>query len=98
MPVSDMAVYLLHFSGSVAHARHYIGYSEDVPRRLKQHRAGVASPLTRAAAQAGLHIGVARVWWNGDRALERKLKNRHEAPRLCPICRAAARKGSEDHG
>ncbi len=30
--------------------------------------------------------------WPGDRALERRLKNRKEAPALCPICNPKAMK------
>jgi predicted GIY-YIG superfamily endonuclease len=87
-----MSVYLLHFSRPHHHARHYLGYAENVPRRVRQHRAGQASPLTAAAVDSGITLCVARVWWNGDRALERRLKDRHEAPRLCPLCCKARRK------
>jgi hypothetical protein len=38
---------------------------------------------------AGIGFEVARTW-DGDRRLERRLKNQRNAPaRLCPICRAA---------
>jgi hypothetical protein len=38
-------------------------------------------------AQAGIVVQLARTW-EGDRQLERRLKNGHNAPaRLCPLCR-----------
>ena len=41
-------VYLLHFDRSYRHARHYIGFTQN----LEQHRAGRGSPLVAAAAIA----------------------------------------------
>jgi hypothetical protein len=40
----------------------------------------------RAITLAGITWKVARVWNDGDRALERRLKRRKSGPRLCPIC------------
>jgi hypothetical protein len=34
---------------------------------------------------AGITFVVSRTW-EGDRALERRLKKRKEGPRLCPLC------------
>jgi hypothetical protein len=39
---------------------------------------------------AGIGFTLARTW-QGTRALERQLKNRHNSGRLCPICRAEQR-------
>jgi hypothetical protein len=40
---------------------------------------------------AGIGFQLVRTW-EGDRTLERTLKNRHNAPaRLCPLCRAERR-------
>ena len=38
-------IYLLHFSHSYRHARHYLGYTENLEQRLAQHRAGRGSPV-----------------------------------------------------
>jgi len=38
-------VYLLHFERSYRHARHYIGFTQNLEQRLEQHRAGRGSPL-----------------------------------------------------
>lgn len=86
-------VYLLHYDqpiGDLANphgrAQHYIGYTDDLDKRLEQHRKGQSGAgIVKAFYQAGIHFELARVW-DGGRDLERKLKNRKEAPRLCPIC------------
>ena len=38
-------IYLLHFERSYHHARHYLGYTDDLEGRLAAHRAGRGSPL-----------------------------------------------------
>ena len=85
-----MTVYLLHFSGPIAPgrhtARHYLGFADDLGPRVNAHAHGQGARLTQVAKERGLTFTVARVWEDGDRALERRLKRRHEAPRLCPIC------------
>jgi predicted GIY-YIG superfamily endonuclease len=83
-------VYLVHLERPLAHARHYIGFVETPDRldtRIEYHRQGRGSKFLRAVAEAGIDFAVARTWRDGDRRLERRLKNRKEAPRLCPLCR-----------
>lgn len=82
-------VYLIHFSPSYKHAKHYLGWAEDIDRRLAEHQNGVGARLTQVAVDAGCRLILARVWEGGDRTLERKLKNRHNGPVLCPICNGA---------
>ncbi len=85
-------VYLLHFEPGLPItgtrvARHYIGWTDgDVDVRVRQHLTGRGSPLVRAAHQAGSTVTLERTWPNVDRYFERRLKRRHEAPRLCPLC------------
>ena len=85
-----MTVYLLHFSDLIAPGRHtaqhYLGFTEDLDRRIAEHDAGEGSRLCQVAKERGLTFVVARTW-QGGRLLERQLKGRHEGPRLCPICR-----------
>ena len=69
-------IYLLHFSHSYRHARHYLGYTENLEQRLAQHRAGRGSPLIAAAIADGIELELAATW-PGDRHDERR---RH---RLC---------------
>lgn len=87
-----MAVYLLHFDRPLHHAKHYIGFTRDLETRIALHRKPNGSShhaLMRAVYRAGIGFTVARVWPDGDRELERKLKARKSAPRLCPICKAS---------
>jgi len=79
-------VYLLHISPPYEHARHYMGYADNILARLKEHRAGRGARLTQVAVDAGCTLVLARTWEDGDRKLERRLKRRKEAPKLCPIC------------
>jgi hypothetical protein len=44
--------------------------------------------LTQVATQRGIGFEVVRTW-PGGRELERRLKDRHDAPRLCPVCNPA---------
>ena len=84
-------VYLLHFERPYKHARHYLGFAEDLERRLELHRAGRGARLVEVVVAAGIGFQLVRTW-EGDRTLERVLKNRHNAPaRLCPLCRAERR-------
>lgn len=82
-------VYLLHFSQPYKHARHYVGWSatrRTLRLRLEHHRSGSGARLMQVVARAGIGFELARVWKRGDRTFERRVKNRKEAPRLCPIC------------
>lgn len=79
-------VYLLHFDPPVAHARHYLGWTQNLGQRLADHRRGAGSPLVAAAVRAGATVELARQWDDVDRHFERRLKNRHETPRMCPVC------------
>ncbi len=68
-------------------APHYLGWTEtDVDARVALHIAGRGSPLVRAALALGCTVTIERTWPNVDRRFERRLKNRHEAPRMCPRC------------
>lgn len=70
-------VYLLCFADNpVAHAKHYLGYADDVSRRVAEHRNGTGSKLTRALIDAGGDFIVSWVWEDADRDFEAKLKHR----------------------
>jgi hypothetical protein len=85
------SVYLLCFvdtAGQPAryrHAGHYLGWAKDVQARLAVQRQGRGARLVQVVLAAGLDVVLVRTW-PGTRLLERQLKNRHEAPRLCPRC------------
>ena len=82
-------VYLLHFDRPIAPGRsttqHYIGYAANLAARLQEHARGQGARLTQVAVERGIGWQVARLW-RGDRRLERRLKDRKEAPQLCPLC------------
>lgn len=83
-------VYLLHFDPAYRHARHYLGYTDFLKRRVAHHRNGTGANLTKYAARAGCELIIARTW-KGDRSVERKLKHAGHHSRLCPLCNPNAR-------
>lgn len=89
-PAPVRGLYLLHFEPRYRHAAHYLGYADDVRRRVHEHAAGgsKSSPLVRALLAAGGRFWLAAIVVDGDRTLERRLKRRHGLGRICPICRA----------
>lgn len=82
-------VYLIHLDRPLAHARHYLGSTDDLERRLHEHEQGNGSKMLAAVARAGITWQLARTW-PGDRAWERRLKRYKKSKRLCPICSAGA--------
>ena len=90
-------VYLIHFDAPLGdlnnprgQAQHYLGYADDLEARMEQHRTGNGSAIMAAVVERGISWSVVRTW-AGGRSLERKLKDQHNAPRLCPICRTKRR-------
>ncbi len=86
-------VYLLCFTRSgqparYAHAGHYIGFASSLAARLEHHRKGTGANLLAVIRQAGYDFDCVRTWEEATRDDERKLKNRHASPRLCPRCKA----------
>ena len=79
-------VYLLHFSRPYWHARHYVGFTTRMARRLACHRQGRGSPLIAAAVQCGIEIFVARRWERVTVAFERRVSS-PSGRYGCPICR-----------
>ena len=87
-------VYLLHFSrpyprDSRASVQHYLGFTASartLPQRLGHHRDGSGARLMAAVSAAGIGFTVARVWRDADRTAERRLKNRRNGRKLCPLC------------
>lgn len=91
-------VYLLHFTKRISPVhtcQHYIGYADDLAKRLDEHRNGNGARLTQIARLRGIDWKLVRVW-NGGRGLERRLKNLKMGNRLCPICNAGAHWCTED--
>lgn len=86
MPERTGVVYLLHFDRPYHHARHYTGYTTNLPARLTEHRNGRGARLLAVLATEGIGWTLARTW-NGTRTRARTLKNQGGASRRCPLCR-----------
>lgn len=82
-----MTVYLLHFNAPLSHARHYIGATNNLEKRLKRHAAGRGACIMKAVRKAGIGWTVARIW-EGNYELEKELKRQKHSERYCPICQA----------
>lgn len=82
-------VYLIHLDTPLHHAKHYLGSAVNVDARIAHHRSGSGARLLKAVNEKGIGWNVVRTWETKDgegRQLERKLKNRKNAPKLCPVC------------
>lgn len=84
-------VYLLHFDKPYKHARHYIGWADDLGKRLKAHGTKEGARLLQVLRAEGIGWQLARTW-PGDRYRERQIKNMGGASRACPLCGITPRK------
>ncbi len=80
-----MIIYLLHFHRPIHHARHYLGITSDLAGRLATHAAGQGARLMAVVKERGIGWTLARTW-AGTRKDERRLKDRNDMPRVCPLC------------
>jgi predicted GIY-YIG superfamily endonuclease len=78
--------YLLHFDRPYRHARHYIGWTQDLAARLDAHLRGRGARLIEVITQAGIGFKLARTWPETTRDREDSLKHRGDARRFCPAC------------
>lgn len=78
-------IYLIHFDTPLKHAQHYIGWTENLSARLREHASGRGARIMQAVTDNGIRWRVARIW-KGTRRKERQLKNRGGASRSCPCC------------
>lgn len=84
-------VYLIHFQKPISDShtcQHYLGYAKDIEARLQDHLSGHGARLCQVAIERGIEFEIVRTW-EGDRKLERQLKNQKNAPRICPVCNEA---------
>jgi predicted GIY-YIG superfamily endonuclease len=80
-------VYLIHFNEKLKHAQHYVGFTfRDLDSRIKQHKDGSGARIMEVLKQQGISWEVVRVWENGDRSFERRLKNTNNTKNYCPAC------------
>ncbi len=78
-------IYLLHFQQPYRHARHYLGWTEDLAARLEQHQKGQGARLLTVVREAGISWSLSRTW-QGDRNRERQIKRMGGLSRSCPDC------------
>ena len=72
------------------YAGHYWGWTQDLVRRIRQHRNPAwtgAGRLVQVALEAGLSFELAWLEYPATRGRERRLKNQGSAYRRCPLCR-----------
>jgi hypothetical protein len=72
------------------YAGHYWGWTDDLIRRINQHRNPRwrgAGRLVQIALAAGLTFELAWLEYPATRGRERRLKNQGGAARRCPLCR-----------
>jgi predicted GIY-YIG superfamily endonuclease len=81
-------IYLLHLDKPLRHARHYVGLADDLAARLERHASGQGARMLAVCVERGISWQLVRTW-EGGRKFERQLKNRKEAPKLCPVCAGA---------
>lgn len=83
-------VYLLCFDRPYKHAKHYVGYSSNIAKRMERHAAGESTGLMRALKEDGIGFELVRIWHGKNQFFERKLRNRKNAKKLCPKCRGVS--------
>jgi hypothetical protein len=72
------------------YAGHYWGWTDDLLRRIREHRDPRwrgAGRLVQVALAAGLTFELAWLEYPATRGRERRLKNQGSAYRRCPLCR-----------
>ena len=72
------------------YAGHYWGWTQDLVRRIHEHRNPAwsgAGRLVQVALAAGLSFELAWCEYPATRGRERRLKNQGSAYRRCPLCR-----------
>ena len=80
--------YLIHADHPLHHAQHYIGWSDNIARRVKSHKQSKGSKLIAAFNKNNITWSVVRIWPSQDKSFERKLHNgKNSGKWLCPICR-----------
>jgi predicted GIY-YIG superfamily endonuclease len=78
--------YLICFDIPFGHARHYLGITDRLPQRLREHEKSKGAKLTGLARKAGISWTLTRTWDDCDRNRERQLKN-NPGTRHCPRCK-----------
>lgn len=81
------SVYLVHMTRALHGARHYLGFSTDVRKRVARHKQGRGTPLLGEATRRGIPWRVVRTWRGRDGYFEQELKRSGPLAGLCPVCK-----------
>ena len=84
-------LYLIHFDTPLHHARHYLGATYNLKRRLRRHATNQGSRLVAAVNAANISWQLVKVWY-GSFTLESITKTQKNGPQFCPICRTTPRR------
>lgn len=83
-------LYIVHLSRKIAdHAQHYMGSTENLQARLKDHMAGRGSAMLAWARAEGISFALTYAA-AGSRNDERYIKDNRKLAELCSICRPFA--------
>ncbi|MBD3387428.1 MAG: hypothetical protein GF414_00605 [Candidatus Altiarchaeales archaeon] len=88
-------VYVIHLNRPFRHAKHYIGYTTDIVRRMTHHSLGHrdSSHFMKAVCRAGIRWSVTMVQSFEDAkeavCFEKKLKRDKRSSLHCPLCKTA---------
>lgn len=77
-------------NGYTSHARHYLGSTNNITRRMCQHERGYGGRLMAHVTSSGVRWRIIRTWEldsiEDERVLESRLKRHGHNPDLCPAC------------
>jgi len=88
LPITDPANPPMRPRREWAGSLHYIGWCTNLKARLLLHERGEGSRHVSVMIGKGIHFQLARTW-EGDKNLERRLKKRGSACRICPMCKVS---------
>ena len=79
-------VYVIHLEQPLGHARHYIGYADNIARRVQEHLDCRGGRLLCAAVRKDIPFEVVRIYPGEGRSFEKRLKLSKVGGRYCPVC------------
>ena len=83
-------VYLLHFASPVNGKRHYVGFTQNLVKRLHDHSGGILGcELTNTAVKNGIPVLLGKTWTGVAPEYEQKLKAEKNLKRHCSACNGA---------
>lgn len=83
-----MWLYLIHFEEPLSHAKHYLGMSNKLQRRLYDHARGQGARIMQVLHEKDIHWTLAALYVpkGPKQNIEILAKRMKKSPRYCPIC------------